>query len=178
MIAGLAAADLMTVCAELQGMSVPGDSVVWVNGCEVLGTQVLAELIARGRGAGMAVVLGTASAGAAHSLSAEVNVLVARGPVDPALVGRFVGANRASPDGVTGTPDAMTAGGAGAAAGHAFGMSGGGLSPAGVPPLGYDGFALLSREPQRRVLPQCRHVPAPAGGGSGAAGAGAAGWPA
>jgi hypothetical protein len=177
MIAGLAATDLMNVCAELQGMSVPGDSVVWVNGCEVLGTRVLAELVARGRGAGMAVVLGTASAGAADGLAAEVNVLVARGPVDPALVSRFASATRAGPDGVTGTPDATTSGRAGAAAEPAFGMNGGGPFPAGVPPLGYHGFALLSREPRRRVLAQCRHVPAPAGGRS-AAETNAAGWPA
>jgi len=177
MIAGLAAADLMNVCAELQGMSVPGDSVVWVNGCEVLGTRVLAELVARGRGAGMAVVLGTASAGVAEGLAAEVNVLVARGPVVPALVSRFASATRAGPDGVTGTPDAMTSGRAGAAAEPALGMNGGGPFPAGLPPLGYDGFALLSREPRRRVLAQCRHVPAPVGGGS-AAETNAAGWPA
>src|SRR5262249_24240507 len=61
MIGALAAADLMTVCAELAGMSVPGDGLVWISGCEVLGQLVLAELIARGRGAGMAMVLGTAS---------------------------------------------------------------------------------------------------------------------
>jgi hypothetical protein len=86
MIAALAVADLMTVCAELQGMSVPGDSLVWINGCEVLDEQVLAELVTRGQGAGMAVVLGTASAAAADRLAAEVNVVVARGPVNPALV--------------------------------------------------------------------------------------------
>ncbi len=89
MIAALAAADLMTVCAELQGMSVPGDSLAWINGCEVLGQPVLAELVARGRGAGMAVVLGTASTAVAERLAAEVNVLVASGAVDPALAGQF-----------------------------------------------------------------------------------------
>ena len=45
MIAGLAVADLTTVCAELQGMSVPGDSLAWINGCEVLDQQALADLV-------------------------------------------------------------------------------------------------------------------------------------
>src|SRR5208282_1836262 len=45
MIAGLAAADLMAVCSELDAMAVPGDSLAWINGCEVLGQQVLAELV-------------------------------------------------------------------------------------------------------------------------------------
>jgi hypothetical protein len=131
MIAALAVADLMTVCAELQRMSVPGDGLVWVNGCEVLDERVLAGLVTRGRGAGMAVVLGTASAVAADRLATEVNVVVARGPVDPSLAGRF-------------TSDSI-------------------LSPADVPPLGADAFALLSRRPEPRLLARCRHVPAPPG---------------
>ena len=50
MIASLAVADLMTVCAELQGMSVPGDSLAWINGCEVLDQQILADLVDPGPG--------------------------------------------------------------------------------------------------------------------------------
>jgi hypothetical protein len=93
MIAGLVAADLTAVCGELLEMSVPGDSLAWFNGCEVLGQRVLADLVGLGPGTGMAVVLGTASAGAADRLATEVNVLVARGPVSPALIGTFPGAN-------------------------------------------------------------------------------------
>jgi hypothetical protein len=191
MIAALAVADLMTVCAELQAMSVPGDSLVWINGCEVLEQLVLAELVTRGRGAGMAVVLGTASAAVAEQLAAEVNVLVARGPVDPALAGCFAstGASGGSP------PRGSTAGGSGGSpprgstAGTVdatavglteatFGVNGG--DPFTVDALAQagDGFALMSRAPQRRVLARCRHVPArvraaPAGfGPEGAAPAG------
>ena len=91
MIAGLVTADLMAVCGELRGMAVPGDSLAWINGCEVLGQQVVAELVAQGRGAGMAVVLGTTSAAVADRLAGQVDVLVARGPVGPALVDRFTG---------------------------------------------------------------------------------------
>ncbi len=110
MIAGLAAADLTAVCGELLGMSVPGDTLAWVNGCEVLGQRLLADLVGLGQGAGMAVVLSTASAAAADPLVTEVNVVLGPGPAEP------------------------------------------------------DAFALLAREPQARVLPQCRHVPARAGG--------------
>jgi hypothetical protein len=184
MIAALAAADLMNVCAELAGMSVPGDGLVWISGCEVLGPPALAELIARGRDAGMAMVLGTASAPVAERLAAEVNVLVASGPVDPALAAQFAGSG---PD-VTGTAvaggAAIAPGGTAALAGLA-GLAGLGAGAAGSPeaaaadllfgrnggpfpadglPLGADAFALLSRAPRRRVLARCRHVPARVGG--------------
>jgi hypothetical protein len=186
MIAGLAAADLMTVCGELAGMSVPGDGLVWITRCEVLGQPVLAELIARGSGAGMAMVLGTASAPVAEHLAAEVNVVVASGPVAPALAAQFAGTG---PE-VTGT--GIAAGGAiapGGATGLAglrggvaglpeafaadltFGRNGGSPFPANGLSLGTDAFALLSRAPRRRVLAPCRHVPARVGG-TGAGGRG------
>ena len=76
MIAGLVVADLMGVCAELEAMSVPGDGLTWINGCEILGHRVLAELVAQGRRAGMGVLLATTSRAAADGLAAGVNVLV------------------------------------------------------------------------------------------------------
>jgi hypothetical protein len=181
MIAALAAADLVTVCAELQAMSVPGDSLVWINGCEVLEQLVLAELVTRGQGAGMAVVLGTASAAVAEQLAAEVNVLVARGPVDAALAGCFAstagGSEGSPPRGSTAETVDATAVGLTEAT---FGVNGG--DPFTVDALAQagDGFAMMSRAPQRRVLARCRHVPArvraaPAGfapGGAGSAGFG------
>jgi hypothetical protein len=187
MIAGLAVADLMAVGAELQGMSVPGDTVVWVSGCEVLGQQVLADLVVRGQAAGMAVVLGTASAAAADRLAAEVNVLIARGPADPGLVGRFAAAPaaRAAAPRVAGPAGAGPGAGLGAGAELAFGINGGGGAlAADVAALGAGAFALLARGPERRVLASCCHVPARVGGrnpvragppGAGQAGAGAAG---
>jgi hypothetical protein len=178
-------------------MSVPGDGLVWISGCEVLGQPALAELIARGRGAGMAMVLGTASAPVAERLAAEVNVLVASGPVDPALAAQFSGAGpdvtgtrvagggAIAPGGATGL--AGLAGLAGFGAGAAgspeataadltFGRNGGGPLPADGLPLGADAFALLSRAPRRRVLARCRHVPARVGGtGAGGRGEGVPG---
>jgi hypothetical protein len=151
MIAGLAVADLTAVSGELQGMSVPADTLAWINGCEFLEQRVLAELIAQGRGAGMGVVLSTASAAAADRLAGDVNVLVARAPVDAALVGTFIS---------LGTGDEAPGPGAGATA------------LAETP--GRDAFALLARRPQVRVLPYCRPVAAQILGASQAAAAGAA----
>ena len=142
MIAGLVAADLMAVCRELRTMGVSGDSLAWINGCEVLGQQVLAELVAAGRGAGMGVVLSTTSAAVAGDLAGQVDVLVARGPVDPGLVSRFAGGDDAAD------------------------VDGGGPASlfAGPPSPGEGVFALLARGPRERMLPQCRHVPAHTGG--------------
>ncbi|HEY7013116.1 MAG TPA: hypothetical protein VH480_10190 [Streptosporangiaceae bacterium] len=147
MIASLAVADLMTVCAELQGMSVPGDSLAWINGCEVLDQQTLADLVTQGHGAGMAVMLSTTSAELAGALAPVTNVLVARGPVDPALASRFAGPAEAQ--------DGASARGTAVAAEVAFKING-----------DYRGetFALLARGPQPRVLPRCRHIPARVGG--------------
>ena len=61
MIASLAVADLTAVCGELQGMSVPGDSLAWINGCEILEQQVLADLVERGRARAWPSMLSTAS---------------------------------------------------------------------------------------------------------------------
>ena len=103
MIAGLVVADLTAVCGELAGMSVPGDSLAWINGCEVAGQRALADLVRIGHGAGMAVVLGTGPGDTADRLAAEVNVLVAGGPVDQALIGAFTGGTRTGDGGASGS---------------------------------------------------------------------------
>jgi hypothetical protein len=180
MIAGLVTADLTAVCGELAGMSVPGDSLAWINGCEALGQRVLADLVRIGHGAGMAVVLGTGSGDAADRLAADVNVLIADGPVDQQLVGVFTAGSRAggnrsggpsadtSPVGQNGTrgnwAGGPVPGGSGwdpEAAGWPGPAAGNGLALA---PAAAGGFSLLAREPQPRMLPQCRHVPSREGG--------------
>ncbi len=163
MIANLAVADLMTVCAELRGMSVPGDSLAWINGCEALDQQTLADLVTQGQGAGMAVMLSTTSAELAGALAPVANVLVARGPVAPGLAGRFAGRGAAQDGAETrrasGTEQwrasGTTAQGTAVEADIAFGINGDHRG---------ETFALLARAPQPRVLPRCRHVPARAGG--------------
>jgi hypothetical protein len=115
MIAALAVADLIAVGAELEDMLVPGDGLIWINGCEGLGQQAQSELIAplmdKGRTAGMAVVVSTTTA-AAHSLAAGAAVLVAGWPVDPALASAFAaaaegaGTSSSAPSGATGAAPA------------------------------------------------------------------------
>jgi hypothetical protein len=153
MIAGLAVTDLTAVCGELAAMSVPGDSLAWINGCELLGQRILADLVRIGHDAGMAVVLGTGSGDAADHLAAEVNVLVADGPVDQELVGAFASGNPGRLD----AEGHWASGSAVPAAGRLGAIMDG--WPA-LAPAAAGGFALLAREPQPRVLPQCRHVPA------------------
>jgi hypothetical protein len=139
MVAGLATADLAAVCGELHGMSVPGDSLAWINGCEALGDEVLADLVERGAGAGTGVVLGTASGEVADRLAAEVRVLVAGGPHSAALAGTFAGGGQVSGAGEAGSaPDAAVADAA--------------------------TFTLAAKGSRQRVLPRCRHVPARVGG--------------
>ena len=185
MLAGLVAADLKAVCAELAAMSVPGDSLAWINGCEVLGQRVLADLVGLGRSAGMAAVLSTTSAAAADGLAGGVNVVVARGPAAAALAGAFAGAS--SGGAVAAAMGGGAAGWDGGGVGGVPGLSGtAGLSGmpgvSGTPGLsgtaGGDGFALLAREPRPRVLPQCLHVAARGGASPAArAAARAGGWP-
>jgi hypothetical protein len=160
MIAGLAAADLTAVCSELAGMSVPGDSLAWINGCEVLAERVLADLVRISHGAGMSVVLGTGSGGTADGLAAEVNVLVADGPVDHALIGTFAGGNGAFGPGRNGAlaADRSVDGSPGPATDGWPGLA----------PAAADGFALLARAPRPRMQLQCRHVPSRESGWHGA----------
>jgi len=163
MIAHLAAHDLMAVCAELGRMGVPGDALAWIHGCEAVDHRVLTDLIAAGAGAGIGVLLSTTSAAAAERLAGKVNVVLARGPADPAVAARF--ADLAWPS--TGGRPAGTAGGA--------------AGPAPDYPLNLDDsrpavaaalctasgseFALLVNGPRRRVLPLCRSVRGAATGG-------------
>jgi hypothetical protein len=177
MIAGLAVADLMAVGVELEDMSVPGDGLVWVNGCEGLGQQARAELIApliaQGHTAGMAVAVSTTAA-AAQNLAAGASVLVAHWPVDPALAEAFAGAAGASPEAAagTGTAGPSAAGTAlavngGAVAGSTAPAAVGGTAPgvidtSGVRLTGAE-FALMVGAGHPRVLPHCRGVRAAPG---------------
>jgi hypothetical protein len=162
MIASLAAADLLAVIADLHSMAVRGDSLIWVNGCEVLERQLAAALIRQAAGTGTAVLLTTASAAAAAGLAADAGVIVPRGPADAALAGRFAALAGSVP------------------AARAAGMRAGVTGAPGAAPLrmqdsnpllaesllhqGPDAFALLVRSPRRRILPLCRAVRPGAGG--------------
>jgi hypothetical protein len=161
MIAGLAASDLMAVLAELRGLAARGDSLVWINGCEVLDRRLAAELIAQGAETGTAVLLSTGSAATAAQLAGEAGVIVSRGPADPALAGQLAALTGQVPAaGAAG----MQAGMAGAPTEVAFRMQAGHhLLAQALTCQGPDEFALLVRGARRRVLPRCLAVPTAGG---------------
>jgi len=97
MIASLAAADLAALIADLHGMGVRGDSLVWVHGCEMLEGQLAAGLIGQAAGTGTAVLLSTTVPAIAAGLAAEAGVIISRGPAAPALAGRFAALAGAGP---------------------------------------------------------------------------------
>jgi hypothetical protein len=178
MTAGLVIADLIAVAAELEEMSISGDALIWLSGYEALGQKALGQkalgeligqLMAKGRAAGMAVVLSTTSAPAAETLADGVSVLAAGWPVDPVLASRFVGSPVMAPDGTASdgtSPDRITApvpGSSPAAsrawAGALSGLTG--LDPLDVRVRGGDAFALLAKGgpgAQPRVLAHCRSI--------------------
>jgi hypothetical protein len=158
MIAGLVIADLIAVATELEEMSISGDALIWLRGYEVLGQKAMSELIGhligKGRAAGVAVVLSTASAAAAETLAAGVSVLAAGWPVDPALAARFVGTPGIAPDGTTSDGTALDGFGL-----DGLGLDGFGLDDIAAAPPGGHAFALLARGERGarpRVLAHCR----------------------
>ena len=156
MIASLAACDLMAVSTELSRIPVAGDALAWIHGCEALEGRLLTELVTTGAGAGMAVLLSTTSAAAAERLSGTVNVLLARGPADPAVAARFTDlAGPATAPGPTGTA------GPGTAVPPGYPLRIEGSHPVAGQSLltaGHAEFGLLVKSPQARVLPLCRIV--------------------
>jgi len=156
MIASLAACDLIAVCAELSRIAVSGDALAWIHGCEALDHRLLTELVAAGAAAGIAVLLSTTSATAAERLSGSVNVMLARGPADPAVAARF-----ADLAGAATAPGADEISGGGTAVSPEYPLRLDGSRPVAGPSLlaaGTAEFGLLVKGPQPRVLPLCRSV--------------------
>ena len=156
MTASLVACDLMAVCAELSRIGVPGDALAWIHGCEALDHRLLTDLVAAGAGAGMAVLLSTTSAAAAERLTGTVNVMLARGPADPAVAARF--ADLAEP---ATAPAAGATSGAGTAVPPGYPLRIDGHHPVAEQSLltaGQAEFGLLVKSPQARILPLCRSV--------------------
>jgi hypothetical protein len=96
MIARLVAADLISKLAQASAQSVPGDCLVWINGCEVLDPRQITALIALGSGTGTAVLLGTVAEPVAARIAPEVNVIVVRGPALPAVASLVEAADQGS----------------------------------------------------------------------------------
>ena len=186
MIAALAAADLLAILAELQALAVRTDCLAWINGCEVLPPARLADLVRRGAQTGAAVVLTTTSAPAATALAGEVDVIVTRGRLDPALdraldpaLDTALGPALGPAAGPAPGWDAAVAVETGLGGGVPFRVKGSKWSPSDSAAL-----TLLVRGPQGRFLPACRAVRPDAfstgvggtgGGGTGGGGTGGGG---
>jgi hypothetical protein len=156
MIARLAAVDLMAVCAELGRIPVSGDGLAWIHGSEAVAQPVLAELIASGAGAGIAIMLSMASAPAADRLAGAANVLVASGPADPALAVRFADlADALAGPGPAGIPADRNAKTPDYPLNLPRDLANGGPV---LPPAASGEFAMLVKGPQPRVLLRCRGV--------------------
>lgn len=85
MLTRLVCQDLLAAGAALRGMGVDGDGIIWLAECGSLPRPAVAEMIARGRGAGLPVLAGTTSPQVAVDLAGLVNVVVAHRTENPKL---------------------------------------------------------------------------------------------
>jgi hypothetical protein len=79
MVARLVLADLVRVLADRAALRAPGDSLVFVNGCEPGDLEHVAALLATGPAAGSAIVVCAGDGAVARQLSGMVNVVAVRG---------------------------------------------------------------------------------------------------
>ena len=108
------------LAAGLRRIGVDGDGLIWVTGGERLPKSAVAALIGDGRAAGLAVVIGTASAAAAADLTGLAATLLVHRITDP-FQAVTLGQALAGVSGISPGPSAAPpgAGGAGADAGGA-----------------------------------------------------------
>jgi hypothetical protein len=92
MLTRLVGQDLLAAGAALGGIGVDGDGIIWLTECGALPRACVAEMITRGRGAGLPVLAGTTSARVAADLADLVNVVVAHRVDDAAAAQRLVSA--------------------------------------------------------------------------------------
>jgi hypothetical protein len=79
MVARLAVADLTWLLGQRRASGSPADCLVWIDGCEAIGRDLLSELLALGQAGGTSVVLGATDGAAADDLAGLVNVVVSTG---------------------------------------------------------------------------------------------------
>jgi len=79
MVARLAVADLTWLLAQRRDSGSPADCVVWIDGCEAIGRDLLSELLALGQAGGTSVVLGATEGAVADDLADLVNVVISTG---------------------------------------------------------------------------------------------------
>ncbi len=174
MVASLVAQDVIAICAELRGIGVPGDAVLWFGECGGIPTGVLAELVSRGAAADVAAVLTTTSAVVADGLADYVNAVVIHRMTDPLMAERFawVSGERLVPSeaGASAMPGFAKSGatpGFGAAAAAEFRSADGvafvrkpRVSPEILFGLGKGEFVLAVKSPRPKLVPLGKTVPA------------------
>jgi hypothetical protein len=137
-IANLVALDLAAVFAESRRLGTGAEGLAWFGDGDAIAAPALAQLISAGPGSGLATVVSTVPsptpAPGAGQIAALANVLVIHGPGDPGLAaGELAGSEPA-------------------------GSEPHGDSLAGIA-LASDEFALVVKDPERRVVPRARFVP-------------------
>jgi len=177
MIANLVALDTAAVFAASHRLQAGGDGLAWFSHCEAVDHSALAALLGAGAQAGLAVLLGTASAEAAGRVAGLVNVLVVHRLDDAGLAARLAPLSGAAAylgePGAAAAPPAFPAAQAPAAgppprgpwaADPGPGAAGSALagaplvSPDALCRLRQDEFALTVKWPLRRVVPAGRFV--------------------
>jgi hypothetical protein len=83
MLNRLVCQDLLRLAANLRVAGGHGDAVIWLAGCEAIPERTLADLVATGPAAGIAVLATTASGPAACVLAEYTNALVVHRITDP-----------------------------------------------------------------------------------------------
>jgi hypothetical protein len=113
MLTRLVGQDLLAAGAALGGIGVDGDGIIWLTECGALPRASVAEMITRGRSAGLPVLAGTTSAHVAADLADLVNVVVAYPMDDAAAAQRLAaaaGADSVRPPEPGAGPEPATAG--------------------------------------------------------------------
>ena len=158
-VAGLIAHDVLELGQELRRIGVAGDGVVWLDEVEQLAEDTLAELVARGRDAGLAAVLTTSAVPADRVMDASAVHIVHR-TADHGLARRFaaMSGDRLVPAGPGADADPVQVGGAPGApgAGQPAPVPGFARTPV-IPPDAFTGrargdFTLLVAAPRRRMI--------------------------
>jgi hypothetical protein len=185
-IAWLIGQDILAADADLCEIGISGDGIAWFDHCEGLPQPMLKELIGRGADAGLPVLLATTSARAGLGLASEVNALVIHHMPDAGSAERFAGltgeklvpepygqaALAAPPGSGPAAASRATAAAAAVTDAPAAGQDGPPLTrkpvvpPAALQQFGRGEFALVVKQPMRRLAPRARTVPARVPGSS------------
>jgi hypothetical protein len=172
-IASLVAQDVMAICAELHGIGIDGDGLVWFDECGAVPAGVLVGLVERGSSSGLPAVLATTSMQPADRLADQVSTVVIHRMTDPVTAERFarLTGEKLTP-GEPGTAQVMTTGPAAGPVPPVSGRSGPGsadgttfvrrpvVSPEAVCTLADGEFVLAVKGPRRRLVALGRTIPA------------------